>query len=120
MNDKKTLVVPLLLIIIGGGWLLTTLGYAPQIDWVWTLGLAAIGVLTLVAGGFDKFTFVVGSFFIVTSLLSVARQTGYIEFNVEVPVLVIVAGVLLLIARHPVIPTPDWVPQKTSEGPTEK
>jgi hypothetical protein len=107
--DKKTLLLPALLIIVGVGWLLTTLGIVPGIDWVWTLGLAAVGFLTFLVGGFDKVTFVAGVFFIVTSVLSVLRQTGRISLNVEVPILVILAGALLLIARHPLIPIPNWV-----------
>lgn len=108
-SNKKTLVTPLLLIVVGTGWLLSTLGIAPSIDWVWTLGLAAVGILAFVVGGFDKATFVVGTFFVVTSILSVFRQTERITIDVEVPLLVIVAGLLLLIARHPAIPVPTWV-----------
>lgn len=107
--DKKTLLLPALLIIVGVGWLLTALGFAPGIDWIWTLGLAGVGFLAFVVGGFDKVTFVAGSFFIITSLLSVLRQTGRISIDIEVPILVILAGVLLLVARHPAIPLPKWV-----------
>ncbi|MCC7336068.1 MAG: hypothetical protein IT422_13285 [Pirellulaceae bacterium] len=106
--DKMTLLFPALLIVIGSGWLLTTLKVAPGIDWVWTLALAAVGLLAFVVGGFNKVTFVSGTFFVITSLLSVMRQTGRIALDVEVPILVIMAGVLLVIARHPRIPLPDW------------
>lgn len=109
MSANKSLMVPLLLITMGTGWLLTTLGFAPNIDWIWTLGIAIAGILTFVVGGLDKVTFVVGAFLLITSFLSVLRQTGRIEFNVEVPILVIVAGVLQLIARNPAIPTPRWL-----------
>ncbi len=109
MMDKKTLALPLLLITIGTGWLLTTLGVAPGIDWVWTLGIAVTGVMTFVIGGIDKVTFVIGGFAIITSLMSVLRQTGRITIDVEIPILVIVAGALMLIARLPAIPAPSWV-----------
>jgi hypothetical protein len=107
--DKKSLILPILLITVGAGWLLSTLGVAPRIDWVWTLGLAIVGLLTFVLGGFDKLTVVVGPFFMVASLLSVLRQTGRIPLDVEVPILVILAGILLLIARTPAIPIPKWI-----------
>ncbi len=107
--DKKTLLLPALLIVVGVGWLLTTLGVAPGIDWVWTLGLAGAGLLTFVVGGFDKVTLVAGVFFIITSILSVLRQTGRLSFDVEVPILVILAGVLLIVARHPAVPMPKWI-----------
>ncbi len=102
--EKKALILPVLLIAVGTGWLLTTLGIAPGIDWVWTLGLSIAGFLAFLVGGFDKVTFVTGSFLIFTSLLSVLRQTGRLSFDVEIPILVIVSGVLLLVARTPWIP----------------
>lgn len=106
--DRNTLIVPILLIGVGVGWLLTTLNITPGINWVWTLSLAVVGVVAFVVG-FDKLTFVAGSFFIAASCLSLLRQTDRLNPDVEVPILVIVGGVLLLIARHPVIPIPKWV-----------
>ncbi len=119
MSSGKSLLLPILLITIGTGWLLTTLGFAPAIDWIWTLGLAVVGVLTFVIGGVDKVTLVVGPFFVMTSLLSVLRQTGRIEFNVEVPILVIVSGILLLMVRSPAVPAPKWVSHIANPGPGE-
>lgn len=116
--NRQTIVLPVLLISIGCGWLLSVLGVVPDINWVWTLGLAVFGFLTFAVGGFDKMTVVVGSFFIVTSCLSVMRQTGRLAIDVEVPILVMVSGVLMLIARHPSIPVPKWVldgPKKEEE-----
>ena len=107
--DKKTLVLPILLIAVGVGWLLTTLGIAPGIDWIWTLGLAVVGFLAFAVGGFDKVTFVTGTFFIVASCLALLRQTDRLRPDIEVPILVILAGVLLLVARHPSIPVPKWL-----------
>lgn len=115
-SDKKTLVVPLLLITLGVGWLLTTLGITPAIDWIWTLGLAMVGLLAFGFGGVDKVTVVVGPFFMITSLLSILRQTDRLPFNVEVPMLVILSGVLMLIARSPLIPNPKWIVQEPSDN----
>jgi hypothetical protein len=116
--DKKTLLLPILLITVGVGWLLTTLDIVPGIDWVWTLGLAAVGLLTFVVSGFDKFSMVIGPFFIVASFLSILRQSNRIHLDIEVPILVIVAGVLLLVARTPSIPVPNWIIQDAK--PTQK
>ena len=113
--DNKTLAIPVLLVAIGVGWLLTTLGIVPDIDWVWTLCLAIVGVLAFVICGFEKVSVVVGGFFIITSCLSVLRQTGRISLNVEIPILVIVAGILLLVARHPSIPLPKWITEPSDE-----
>lgn len=106
---KPGLLLPVLLITVGTGWLLTTLDVAPEIDWVWTLGLAVSGILPFALVGFDKVTFVAGTFLIVASCLSLLRQTERLSLDVEVPILVIVAGLLLLLARLPAIPVPTWV-----------
>ena len=105
----KMLVVPILLITLGVGWLLTTLGVVPQIDWVWTLGVAVVGILSFALGGFDKVTFVVGTFFLLASFLSVLRQTGRLSIDLEIPILVIAAGVLMLVAQLRAIPAPSWL-----------
>jgi hypothetical protein len=97
------------LITVGSGWLLSVLEVAPGIDWIWTLGLAVVGFLTFAVGGFDKLTIVVGPYFILASCLSILRQTNRLELDIEVPILVIAAGVLLLIARLPRVPVPAWI-----------
>lgn len=107
--NRKSLVVPWLLIAVGTGWLLTALKVGPGIDWVWTLGLAVVGVLAFAINGLDKVSVVTGPFFIAASLLSILRQTNRLRLDVEVPILVILSGILLLIARRPTIPVPDWL-----------
>ena len=105
--NKAPLVIPILIIIVGLGWLLTALGFGPGINWVWTLGLGVIGALTFVLSrGFDKVSVVIGPFFLLASLLSVLRQTGQLSLDIEVPVLVICIGALLLVAQLPAIPKP--------------
>ncbi|QDT40077.1 hypothetical protein Pan241w_01300 [Gimesia alba] len=106
-SNRKTLVLPLLIIAIGSGWLLTTLGLVPGLNWIWVLGLAIIGLLSFAVSGLDKSSVVIGPFFLIASCLSVLRQTEQLSFDVEVPVLVIVIGVLLLIARSKSIPSPN-------------
>lgn len=107
MSNRSTLVVPIVLILLGGGWLLSSLGVLPEIDWVWTLGLAAAGVLPFLLGGWNKGTFVTGGFFAAACVLSVLRQTGRLDVKVEVPLLVTLLGVLMLAAHHPAIPPLD-------------
>jgi hypothetical protein len=114
----KTLVVPILLITFGTGWLLTTLGIAPRIDWVWTLGIAIVGILTFALGGVDKVTVVVGPFFLLSSFLSILRQTERIRIDVEIPILIIATGILLLVARLPSVPVPTWL-TATPQQPRE-
>jgi hypothetical protein len=107
-NNRAPLAVPILIIVVGVGWLLTAQQVEPGINWIWTLGLAVVGILTFIVGGFDKVSVAVGPFFLIASLLSVLRQNGNLSVNVEVPVLVISVGVLLLVAQLPAIPKPAW------------
>lgn len=75
-SDKVSLILPILLITLGIGWLLTTLGVGPGIDWVWTLALAVIGVLTIALGGLDKVTVVLGPLFHRRQLFVAAAADG--------------------------------------------
>ena len=75
--------------------------------------MAAVGVLTLVLGGVDKVTVVIGPLFLIASSLSLLRQTGRLTINLEVPVLVIATGILLLVAQLKSIPPPTWLLQSS-------
>ena len=108
-TSKSPIILAVTIIAVGTGWLMTALDYAPGINWVWTLCLAAIGLLTFVgSGGLDKVSLVVGPFFLAASLLSILRQQKLLAAEVELPILVIVLGVLLLVAQLPVVPLPKW------------
>jgi hypothetical protein len=113
----KTLVVPVLLITFGVGWLLTTLGVVPEIDWVWTLGIAVVGILTFALGGIDKVTVTIGPFFLLASFLSILRQTDRLRIDLEVPILIIAIGIFLLVARLPAIPAPAWLIHSQNKPP---
>ena len=109
-QPKGPLALSLLIISVGVGWLLTSQGYVPGINWIWTLGLGVIGILTFIlSGGLDKASVVIGPFFLVSSVLSILRQSGHLDMNAEVPILVILIGVLLFIAQLRVIPSPKWL-----------
>lgn len=108
-QDRSSLILGVLLVAVGGGWLMSSLGFIPSVDWAWSLGLAVIGVLAIVLSGFDKVSFVIAGFFGLASVLSVLRQTGGLRLEVEVPVLVLAAGVLLIAARSGAIPLPRWI-----------
>src|SRR5437764_11209583 len=79
-HNRAPLIIPISIIVVGVGWLLTVQGFGPGINWVWTLGLAVIGILTLVlSSGFDIVSVVIGPFFLLASLLSMLRQTGQLS-----------------------------------------
>ena len=109
-QPKGPLALSLLIITVGVGWLLTSQGYGPGINWVWTLGLGVIGILTFIlSGGIDKASVVVGPFFLVGSLLSIFRQSGHLNVDAEIPILVILIGVLLFVAQMQFVPAPCWL-----------
>jgi hypothetical protein len=109
MSMKSPITVPILIITVGVGWLLTVLNVLPGVNWVWLLALGAVGSLVLLLGGLNKLTIVVGPFLILATLFSLLRQTGRISMDIEVPLLVISAGVLMLVARQAPIPPPRWM-----------
>jgi len=119
-NNNSTLVVPILMIAVGVGWLLSTLQIIPEINWLWTAGLAAAGLLPFALGGLDKVNIVVGPWFLSASVLSVLRQSGKLSFDVEVPILVIIGGLLMIVARSPAFPSPNWLIDDVSQGPRPK
>ena len=108
-QDRPSLILGVLLVAVGGGWLLSSLGFIPTVDWAWSLGLAVVGVLAIVLSGFDKVSFVIAGFFGLASVLSVLRQMGVVKVEVEIPVLVLASGVLLIAARSEAIPLPRWI-----------
>jgi hypothetical protein len=115
-SSRAPLIIPVLIIVVGVGWLLTAQGFGPGINWLWTLGLGAIGILTFVVSGFDKVSVVVGPFFLLASVLSVLRQTGGLRLDSEVPVLVMGVGVLMLVAQLPAVPKPGWFAPPAAGG----
>ena len=96
--DKK-LFVPILTIIVGVAWLLNVLEIMPGVGWLWSIGLAVAGILTIIVGKTNKTTIITGPFLIVASISSILRQTDRLALNREIPILIIVLGVLMLVSQ---------------------
>jgi hypothetical protein len=112
----KKLAVPLLTILVGVTWLLNVLEILPGVDWMWTVGLAAAGILTVAIGGLNKVSIVTGPFLVVASVCSLLRQTGRLMVDHEIPILVIVLGILMLISQLSNLPVPEALrPLKESD-----
>jgi hypothetical protein len=109
-GTKGRIALALLIVTVGIGWLLTAQGIMPGINWVWTLCLGIVGIATFVlSGGLDKVSVVVGPFLLISSVLSILRQTGRLSESTEMPLLVICIGGLLLLAQLPSIVAPRWL-----------
>ena len=100
-------VVPILVILVGTGWLLNVQGVFPSVDWIWTGGLATAGILMLLVGTVDKLKGVLGPFLVIASICSILRQTQQLPIEKEIPILVIVLGILLVIVNMINLPTPE-------------
>ncbi len=105
---KSVTGLALLIITVGVGWLLSALGIGEGINWVWTLGLGMVGIGTFAIGGVDKASVVFGPLFLAASVLSILRQAGKLRLDTEIPLLVILIGVLLLVAQSRRIRAPSW------------
>lgn len=108
MKGKSVIsfIVPTIIVILGVGKLLNSFNIVPGVNWLFTLGLACAGVLTLIMGGIDKLTVVVGSLLMVTSVCTFLKQSGTIESSRQVPILIIALGFLLLLVHVLKLPPP--------------
>jgi hypothetical protein len=103
----KELIAPILVIALGITWLLNVLDIMPGVDWIWTVALAAVGVITLLLGGVNKLTVVVGPFLMIASVCSLLRQIGTLPIDREVPILTIILGILMLLVQILDLPMPE-------------
>jgi len=112
----KGILLSLLIIAIGVAWLLNTLHFIGGVDWIWTILLAAAGIISFAWTKLNKVSFICGSLLLIGSVFSVLRQTGLLSIDVEVPVLVILFGVLFMVAQLPIIPLPQSIVQMREEA----
>jgi hypothetical protein len=96
--------LPVILIVLGGGWLLYSLRLLPDVHWLWILGLAGAGAGILAFDGFTKSSVISGPLLILAAFMSFCRQYYRTGWGVIIPVMLIAAGILMLVARSPSIP----------------
>lgn len=97
-------VIPAMVAGLGALWMLDVLGVTPPLGMAWIVGLAGIGIAIFASRGFNKESFPWGAFFFACAGCSLLRQLGFLEFKVELPLLLIVLGVLLGINQTSIIP----------------
>jgi hypothetical protein len=98
-SRKPAIAISFLIVALGVAWLLNAMRVAPELDWIWIIGLGVSGILLLTITRLDRFNFVAGLSLIVSSVLSALRQTKTITVNIEAPILFITVGILLLLAQ---------------------
>ena len=115
--SKGPIILAVAIIAVGVGWLMTALNKSSGMNWIWTLGLIAVGILTFVAsGGFDKVSLILGPFFLLAGALSVLRQQDLLKAEIEAPILVTAIGVLILAVQIPAVPLPKWYGPPKTDG----
>ena len=95
----KDAALPVLLIIIGGAWLLKNLNWLPEVHWLWILGFIGAGVAILMLDGITKSSVVAGPMLILAGVLSFLRQYHALEWRFIIPIMLIGIGMFMLIAR---------------------
>lgn len=83
---------PLILIALGCAWLLKALNIHAGIDWVWVIGVGALGIVLLIWRPLKRWRLGAGLWLLAASITSLLRMLGQITVEVEIPVLVILAG----------------------------
>lgn len=96
--------LPVLLITIGAAWLLNSLNWMPDVHWLWIVGLAGAGMAILFLDGFTKSSVVAGPLLILAGGMSFAHQYYGLGWRFIVPTMLLVAGLLMLLARLPRVP----------------
>ncbi|WP_043648986.1 hypothetical protein [Chitinilyticum litopenaei] len=95
---------PVLLIVVGAGWLLNELNIMPEVSWIVIFGLAISGIAVLAIDGVNKSSIVLGPMLMAGALLTFLRQYYGLGFNLQFPALLMLLGLLLLLRRSDAIP----------------
>lgn len=96
--------LPIVLIVLGGSWLLHSLHWLPDVQWLWIFGLAGAGVAILLLDGLTKSSVVSGPLLILAGLLSFLRVYHNLGWHFIIPVMLVGWGLVMLIARSSSIP----------------
>lgn len=104
-HSRIKFAVSIYIITIGIAWLLNVLSVVPEVNWIWTAGLAVLGVLIMYVWGVNKHTFIMSPFLVIASICSLLKQIGKLDAAKEVPILTIVLGCLFLMAQ--LLKSPD-------------
>ena len=96
--------LPITLIIVGLVWLAWHFHFFPDIDWLIAIGFVVGGVAVLAVDGINKNSVVTGPLLIVIGGAWLLHDQYRMSWSVLIPLLLILVGVLMLVARSPTIP----------------
>ena len=104
MSPTRKYLVPFIIVVFGLGWLLDRLNILTSFELFWTIGLAAAGVYLIAVSGFNRDTFLPAVFLLICALFSLLRSLNLMRLSFELPLLVIIFGLLMAIRNSGVIP----------------
>ena len=96
--------LPITLIVVGSAWLLWYYRLFPDIDWIIAVGLVLGGIAILYLDGMTKNSIVSGPTLIATGIAWALHDRWHVTWFVLLPMLLVLLGVLMLIARRANIP----------------
>jgi hypothetical protein len=108
--------LPIILIVLGAAWLLNSLHWLPDVQWLWILGLSGSGVAILVLDGLTKSSVVTGPLLILAGILSFFHQYHELGWRFIIPIMLIAVGVLMLVARSPSLPESSHFKRRFANG----
>ena len=100
----KDAALPITLIVVGVIWLCWHFGWFRDVDWIISIGFIAGGVAILIMDRITKTSVVVGPLLIAVGLAWGAHDHYRVSWSLLTPVLLVLAGILMLISRNPAIP----------------
>jgi hypothetical protein len=103
-STMKDASLPVTLIVLGVVWLIWHFGWFPDRDWIIALGFMGAGVAVLVIDRITKSSVVIGPFLIAIGIAWAVRYAYRASWSLLIPLLLILLGVLMLVARNPRIP----------------
>jgi hypothetical protein len=96
--------LPITLIVAGSAWLLWYYSLFPDIDWIIATGFVLGGIAILFLDGVTKNSIVAGPILIASGIAWALHDRWHVTWFVLFPMLLVLLGVLMLIARRPDIP----------------
>jgi hypothetical protein len=100
----KDAALPITLIVVGLIWLCWHFGWFRDVDWIISIGFIAGGIGILAMDRITKSSVVVGPLLIAVGLAWAAHDQYRTSWSLLTPLLLVLAGILMLIARNPAIP----------------
>jgi membrane-bound ClpP family serine protease len=100
----KDIILPILLITVGAAWLAHNMQWLPDISWFWIIGCFVAGIAIFAVEGVTKSSVVAAPMLMLLGLFSLLRQLFGVSWGVQMPVLLMVLGACLIVARLPAIP----------------